>query len=103
MEKKQNEIVVEPEVKIDPVTLVATLGDQKLDLPLTELRIMSLFIHNKGKLLSRSQILACMQSATNGQFSNLVDVYVNYLRKKIGPGKITTVRGEGYIYGAQAA
>jgi hypothetical protein len=91
------------EITIDPVTLVATMGSQQLDLPLTELRVMSLFLHNEGKVLGRKEILAAMQSAKDGQFSNLVDVYVNYLRQKIGKYRIVTVRGEGYCYGEVAA
>lgn len=87
------------EIKIDPVKLVATMGDKTLNLPLTELRVLSLFLHNKGQVLSRATIHAAMQTTVDAVFSNIVDVYVNYLRQRIGKDRITTVRGQGYVFG----
>lgn len=96
MQTKQHE-----EITIDPVKLVAVRGGQVLNLALTELRILSLFVHNKGKVLDKPTIHASMQNATDGKHSNLVDVYINYLRQKIGKNMITTVRGKGYCFGNQ--
>ncbi|NLC97959.1 MAG: winged helix-turn-helix transcriptional regulator, partial [Actinomycetales bacterium] len=51
---------------------------------------------NRGRVLSREQLLSKVWGYDFDPNSNIVDVYVRYLRKKIGPEFITTVRGLGY-------
>lgn len=91
------------EIKIDPVRLVAVEGAKVFDLSLTELRLLACFLLNKGKIVKRAELHANMQSAGEDRFSNIVDVYVNYLRQKIGKDKIRTVRGQGYVFGEVTA
>ena len=53
-------------------------------------------MRNRGIVLSREQLLSQVWGYDFDPGSNVVDVYVGYLRKKLGTGLVTTVRGLGY-------
>jgi two-component system OmpR family response regulator len=55
-----------------------------------------LFLRNPGRVLTRSQIIEEVWDFAYDGGSNVVDQYVNYLRRKIGRDVIETVRGMGY-------
>jgi DNA-binding response OmpR family regulator len=57
-----------------------------------------MFIRNAGQVLSREQLLDHVWGLDFDPGSNVVDVYVGYLRRKFGANAITTVRGAGYRY-----
>lgn len=86
-------------ITIDPVKLVAVRNGQELELSLTELRVLSIFLTNRGKVLNRQQIFDHARMTGTGQFSNIVDVYINYLRQHLGKDVIITIRGIGYCFG----
>ncbi|MDR3642842.1 MAG: response regulator transcription factor [Candidatus Doudnabacteria bacterium] len=75
-----------------------TLGGQPLNLTLRELRLLEYFMRHPGQVLSRDQILAAVWDFSFDSFSNVVDVHIKNLRKKLGDyGKnLQTVRGLGY-------
>ena len=54
------------------------------------------FLRHPGQVLSREQLLSRVWGLDFDPGSNVVDVYVRYLRSKFGPERITTVRGAGY-------
>lgn len=74
---------------------------QEISLTATEYRLLEFMLRNKGKVLSRIELLENVWSINFNMGTNVVDVYVNYLRKKIdknNPVKlIHTVTGMGYI------
>ncbi len=57
-------------------------------------------MRNAGQVLSREQLLDHVWGFDFDPGSNVVDVYVGYLRRKLGAGAIGTVRGMGYRFGA---
>jgi len=57
---------------------------------------------NAGRVLSREQLLSHVWGYDFDPGSNVVDVYVGYLRKKFGPESINTVRGMGYRFNGRA-
>ncbi len=57
-----------------------------------------MFLLNAGQVLSREQLLDQVWGFDFDPGSNVVDVYVGYLRRKFGAGKIETVRGMGYRF-----
>ncbi|MCP4185232.1 MAG: response regulator transcription factor [Hyphomicrobiales bacterium] len=67
----------------------------------TELGLLTLFLSNPDKLLSRERILNAVWGIQEDPLTNIVDVYVGRLRKKIGQygNHISTVRGTGYRFG----
>lgn len=74
---------------------------QEINLTATEYRLLEFMLRNKGKVLSRIELLENVWSINFNMGTNVVDVYVNYLRKKIDKNSavklIHTVTGMGYI------
>jgi DNA-binding response OmpR family regulator len=84
----------------------ARRGEQRLDLTMTEWRLLEFLLRHPGQALSRQQILDYVWSYERDVQINLVDVYISYLRRKLDqpglPDPIKTVRGVGYrLEGAQ--
>ena len=67
-----------------------------LDLSTKEFALLETFMRNPGIALSRDQLLDAAWDMSFERRSNVIDVYVRYLRAKIGPPAIETVRGIGY-------
>lgn len=67
-----------------------------IELPAREFTLAELFFQNAGQTLSREQILDRVWGYDYDPCSNIVDVYVGYLRRKLGRDRIETVRGQGY-------
>lgn len=65
-------------------------------LPTREFELLEYFMRRPGRVLSREQLLRDVWGYGTSQSSNVVDVYVRYLRQKAGQDAIRTVRGEGY-------
>ena len=59
-----------------------------------------LLVRQQGRLVSREMIYSHIYDEVSGAMSNVVDVHVASLRRKLGPGLIQTRRGEGYIIDA---
>ena len=68
------------------------------DLSAREFVLAEIFMINAGQVLSREQLLDHVWGYRLRPGSNVVDVYVGYLRKKLGADRITTVRGMGYRF-----
>ena len=76
--------------------LVAIEG-QEVNLSATEFRLLQLFLENPNKVLSKDQILNEVWGTDKFADPNVVETYVSYLRKKLGPAiNLRTVRGVGY-------
>ena len=89
------------EVTIHPVTLMAQKGGKEIDLTLVELRVLAFFIANRGRIVSQEELFTTLwKHRGTDRFTNIVNVYVNYLRGKIGKETIETVRGEGFRFAA---
>jgi DNA-binding response OmpR family regulator len=84
------------EVAIDLLTRRARVGDRDVELSAREFALAEAFFRNAGHVLSREQLLSLVWGYDRDPGSNVVDVYVGYLRKKLGEGVIATVRGMGY-------
>lgn len=83
-----------------PAVKTAFLGDKELKLTLTEFRLLEYLMRNAGQVLEREAITTNIWDFDFDSFSNIVDVYINRLRKKIDTGRknglLKTVRGIGY-------
>jgi DNA-binding response OmpR family regulator len=71
-------------------------GDAEVDLSAREFALLETFMTHPGQVLSREQLLSRVWGYDFDPGSNVVDVYVRYLRKKIGAAHLETVRGMGY-------
>lgn len=85
-------------VSLDVRTRRAQVGDHEVELSAREFALAEIFMVNAGQVLSREQLLDHVWGLDFDPGSNVVDVYVGYLRKKLGADSIATVRGMGYRF-----
>lgn len=83
-------------VSLDVLARRVTVGSREIDLSAREFALAEEFIRHAGQVLSREQLLSRVWSMDFDPSSNVVDVYVRYLRAKVGSAHIVTVRGAGY-------
>jgi DNA-binding response OmpR family regulator len=88
------------EVRLDLRTHRATVGGKEVELSAREFALAEMFLLNAGQVLSREQLLDQVWGFDFDPGSNVVDVYVGYLRRKFGADQIETVRGMGYRFTA---
>jgi two-component system copper resistance phosphate regulon response regulator CusR len=81
---------------LDLRTRHAVLDSVQVELSGREFALAEVFFRNPGQVLSREQLLSHVWGYDFDPGSNIVDVYVGYLRRKLGKGRITSVRGMGY-------
>ena len=84
------------DVELNLRTRRAQIGNRVIDLPAREFTLAETFFRHPGQVLSREQLLDRVWGYDYNPGSNIVDVYVGYLRKKLGNKLIETVRGMGY-------
>ncbi|MBW9120980.1 response regulator transcription factor [Microbacterium trichothecenolyticum] len=84
------------DVVLDILARRATVGGREIDLSAREFSLAEQFLRNPGRVLSREQLLSRVWGLDFDPGSNVVDVYVRYLRGKLGADHIVTVRGAGY-------
>jgi two-component system, OmpR family, response regulator len=94
-------VLVAGDTTLDTKTRVATRGeDIRVDLPSREFALLEYLMRHEGQVLSRQQILDAVWGIGFDAGSNVVDVYVGYLRRKLDRNgelsPIETVRGAGY-------
>ena len=94
---REDDLVVGP-VRLDLRARVATRDGATVELSAREFGLLELFMLNAGQVLSREQLLSHVWGYDFDPGSNVVDVYVGYLRRKLGSDTISTVRGMGYRF-----
>ena len=89
------------DLTLDPATHSVTRAGQTIDLSPREYALLEFFMRNRGRVLSRTLIAQHVWGIDFDTFTNVIDVYVNYLRRKIDAGfepkLLHTVRGVGYV------
>ena len=89
------------DVRLDPKQHEAWRGDRKLSLTVTEFNLLYYFLRHPRQVLERNQILMEVWGYDFGGDSNVLEIYISYLRKKLEaenePRLIQTVRGIGYM------
>ena len=89
------------DLALDPARRVVSRGDKRIELTPREFALLDYFMRNPGRVLTRTMIANRVWDYSFDAATNVIDVYVNYLRKKIDAGHaiklIHTVRGVGYV------
>ena len=89
------------DLSLDPATREATRGARRIALTAREYSLLDYFLRNAGRLLTRPMIAEHVWGLDFDAESNIIDVYIGYLRRKIdAPGEarlLHTVRGSGYV------
>jgi heavy metal response regulator len=89
------------DLRLDPSTREVTRGAKRIELTAKEYALLEFLLRRAGQVLSRAVIAHHVWGVDFDTFTNVIDVYVNYLRKKIDaefePKLVHTVRGVGYV------
>jgi two-component system, OmpR family, response regulator len=87
-------------IVLDPITRRVTSGDRVIDLTPREFALLEFLMRNAGRTLSRARIAEAVWNYQFDSNTNVVDVYITYLRRKLGDlpdgTELVTVRGVGY-------
>ena len=93
------------DLTLDPATRGVSRGSRSIGLTTREFALLEYFMRNAGRVLTRPMIAEHVWAVDFDRESNVIDVYVGYLRRKIdGPGErplLHTVRGAGYVLRAE--
>lgn len=93
------------DLTLDPTRHTVLRGGKKIDLTAKEFALLDYFMRNPGRVLTRTMIVEHVWDYDFDTGTNVVDVYVNYLRKKIDSDRETklihTIRGVGYVMKAE--
>jgi heavy metal response regulator len=89
------------DLRLDPVTREVSRGNRQIELTAKEFALLEFFLRRRDQVLSRAVIAQHVWGIDYDSFTNVIDVYVNYLRRKIDngfePKLIHSVRGVGYV------
>ena len=89
------------DLRLDPVAHKVWRSNKEIDLTAKEYALLEYFMRNPNQTLTRTMIAEHVWDYTFDSFTNIIDVYVNYLRKKVDKDfdkkLIHTVRGAGYV------
>ena len=89
------------DLMLNPATREVTRGGQRIELTVKEYALLEYFMRHTGRVLTRPMISEHVWNQDFDTFTNVIDVYVNYLRNKIDRGRtpklIHTIRGSGYM------
>jgi len=95
------ETLVVANLSFDPNTLEARRGDQPIPLSKKEALLLEYLMRNQHRIVTRSMIANAVWDTETNQYTNVIDVFINHLRKKIDGGVspvklLHTVRGKGF-------
>jgi heavy metal response regulator len=96
----QTQLKVE-DLSLDLLTHKVTRGNREIELTVKEYALLEYLMRNAGNIVTRTMISEHVWDINFDTFTNVIDVYINYLRNKIDTGfenkMIHTVRGKGYL------
>lgn len=92
-----NELLV-GEVALDVGKRIVSVGQATYELTAREFTMLEYLMQNANQVISREQLLSRVWGFDHDPGSNVVDVYIRYLRQKLGSDRIQTVRGAGYRF-----
>jgi DNA-binding response OmpR family regulator len=93
---RETTVLTAGDVTLDLRSRRATHGDRTIELTAREFALLETFLRHPGQVLTRAQLLSHVWGYDFDPGSNVADVYVRYLRRKLGSDVIETVRGMGY-------
>jgi two-component system OmpR family response regulator len=90
-------VLTHGDVRLDPATREVTVAGGPVQLSPREYELLEFFLRHRDRVVTKIELLDRVWDARGvGYDPNTVEVYVGYLRRKLGPGVIETVRGAGY-------
>jgi DNA-binding response OmpR family regulator len=106
-EKEEEETVLTAgDVVLDPGRHEVRRAGVRVDLTAKEFALLATLMQRPGQVFTRSVLLDTVWGGTTGAYTNVVDLYVHYLRKKLDageePSRIRTVHGTGYTFDSRS-
>jgi DNA-binding response OmpR family regulator len=89
-------VLVCGDVRLDPASREVTVGERPVSLTPREFGLLEFLLRRPGRVVTKSEILDHVWDSAADVNPNAVEVYVGYLRKKLGRPLVETVRGAGY-------
>jgi DNA-binding response OmpR family regulator len=103
--KAHDSVLTAGDVTLDPVRHVVWRGGEQIDLSAKEFALLATLLQRPGQVFTRSILLDTVWGGSRDVYTNVVDLYVSYLRKKLDrdgeQSRIRTVRGVGYTFDPQ--
>lgn len=100
-QKEESKEVIVNELSLNPATFLVYKGDEQIIFTKKEFLLLQVLMENKNEVQTREKLLQAVWNETQHEDSNVVDVFVRYVRNKLsekGLSKfITTIRGIGYV------
>lgn len=93
-------IVTADGLTLDEANQSVVSGARVIELSGVEFRLLRYFMLHPGQVLSKTHLAEHIYDNDTDRDSNVIEVYVNHLRNKLGSAYITTRRGQGYVFGA---
>jgi two-component system OmpR family response regulator len=101
-EKEEAAVLAAGDVSLDPGRHEVRRAGERVELTAKEFALLATLMQRPGQVFTRSVLLDAVWGGTTGAYTNVVDLYVHYLRKKIDgegePSRIRTVHGMGYTF-----
>lgn len=96
----KHEVLKVANIELDSEKMEVRVKGKEINLTLTEFNLLKYMLVNKNSVISKEKLLEEIWGYDDSENINLVEVYINYLRKKLGTEgkKIKTVRGVGYVF-----
>jgi two-component system, OmpR family, response regulator len=85
------------DLRVDPATRVVTQAGVDVELTAREFEVLEFLAARQGEVVSRAELLEQVWDGHYDGSPNIIDVYVGYLRRKLGRDVIRTVRGSGFV------
>lgn len=86
-------------LRFDPIALTASLDDTPVTLARREVTLLQTLLDNPRRILTTEQLLDAVYGLDEQVESNALNVHIHYLRRKLGPRIVETIRGLGYRLG----
>jgi two-component system copper resistance phosphate regulon response regulator CusR len=102
LEERQRRVLRHGDVRMDLMTRRVTVQEIPVELSAREFAVLEAFLHEPATVLSRPALLSRVWGLEFDPHSNVVEVYIRTLRKKLGADRIETVKGRGYRLVASA-
>ena len=92
-------VVTADGLTLDEARQSVVSGERVIELSGVEFRLLRYFMLHPGEVLSKAHLAEHIYDNDSDRDSNVIEVYVNHLRNKLGSACITTRRGQGYVFG----
>ncbi len=89
-------VLIAGDLSLDPASREVRLGDTEIALTRREFALLDYLIRRPGQVVGKTELLDHVWDAGEDTAPNAVEVYIGYLRRKLGTARLATVRGAGY-------